>query len=122
MINSLSTDRYQTGYVELITVRFSGSTTNVARSRADLPVKAQVWDVALNPAGNRLAWLLCSNAKSPLQGPIDIYVSDTAGAGMRAIGSANIEGKQQGEELVWTPDGSRMSFKAGDSIYTLTAI
>jgi hypothetical protein len=97
------------------------------------PGKGRVFDLALSPVGDRLAWNVyvpstrSASAHNRQQSVIGLYVSQIDGTGMGLVGDMPVRTINQFEGfgpfapnlIHWTPDGKQISYMLGDSIYVV---
>lgn len=115
--------------------------SNAPDQKATLPAPSGWFyrDAALSPDGNRIAWLLTSARTPPmiaflrrfLPGLVknltitrsyQILTSRVDGTDVREIGFQNADKANTGvSHLKWNPDGKRLSFVFGDSLYIVPA-
>jgi hypothetical protein len=128
--------------IAVITFGIYPNRAPVHSSSFPLPVTAQIKDLELAPAGDRLAWLLVDARRSPLvtmlvrllptlggrfpptQG-ISVWVSRLDGTEMHEIGfeQTHATGKDTNvaTDLRWMPDGKHLSFLMNDALYSVPA-
>ena len=89
-----------------------------------------VWDASVSPQGYRIAWITQGEPRYQADGyTYYLWLSDLRGMNSALMGTAKgISEDRDGEErfywpmdIRWTPDGQRISFRFGESIWTVQA-